>query len=41
MLAMTAGICFAAISIAAALYRKRVEKLEAEEDEDEENQKNT
>ncbi len=35
MMAMTAGICFAAVSAAAAFYRKRVEKLEAEEDEEE------
>ncbi len=35
MMTMTAGICFAAVSAIAALYRKRVEKLEAEEDEEE------
>ena len=34
MMTMTAGICFAAVSAIAALYRKRVEKLEAEEDEE-------
>ena len=34
MLGVTAGICFAAISAVAALYRKKVEKLETEDDEE-------
>lgn len=33
MMVMTVAICFAVISVIAALYRKRVETLEAESDE--------
>lgn len=33
MMAMTTAVCFAAVSVVAVLYRERVKKLEAEDDE--------